>query len=306
MGTSRRILPVPQMGGADGAGSVTVAPLLGLHHVTALCGDARSNIEFYTRTLGMRLVKRTVNYDDPGTYHFYFGDGDGRLGSLLTFFPWGRVVKPRKGSGQIVGVAFAVSPTAVKADGIRFEQPVQTILDPEGMAVEMIGVAGAAAMKAERLHSVTLLAADLAAVETLLGETLGLVRAGVEGNRVRYAVGRDQFLDILHDGSAEPGVMGAGIIHHVALRVADEAEQMAWRERLVQAGLRVSPVKDRSYFHSVYFRKPGAPLFEIATEGPGLTLDESLDSLGQRLCLPKWLEPHRGEIEAQLPALEIA
>ncbi|MEP6960700.1 MAG: VOC family protein, partial [Acidobacteriota bacterium] len=139
-----------------------MAPLAGIHHVTALCGDAHSNIEFYTRTLGMRLVKRTVNYDDPGTYHFYFGDEEGRLGSLLTFFPWGFRVKPRRGSGQAVAVGFAVSPDAVKPTGVRFGQPFQTILDPDGMAIELVGVTSVASKTPQRLHSVTLLVADLA------------------------------------------------------------------------------------------------------------------------------------------------
>lgn len=286
----------------------------GLHHVTALAGDAQRNLDFYARFAGLRLVKRTVNYDDPGTHHFYFGDRTGRPGSLLTFFPWGHVRKPRKGAGQVVAVAYAVAPGALEEwsrrvgeagrMGSRFGAPVLTIRDPDGMDLELVGAEGAAD-RLERLHSVTLCERDLERIAALLERTLGFARVGQEGNRTRFGVPGGGFFDVLHEPAAEPGKMGAGVIHHVALRVADEAAQLAWRARLMEAGLRVSHVKDRLYFHSIYFRPPGSTLFEIATDGPGFTIDESEAALGTSLCLPPWLEPHRADIAARLPVVDV-
>ena len=234
--------------------------LLGLHHVTALAGDAQANLDYYTQVLKLRLVKRTVNFDDPGTYHLYYGDHHGSPGTLLTFFT-GFQRQPKRGSGQIVAV------------------------EPPG------------------LHSVTLCETAVEPTARLL-EMLGFVAAGAEGNLYRFelqgGVGR---VNILHEPEAERGRLGAGAIHHVALRVAGEAEQLEWRERLMAAGVHVSPVKDRLYFHSIYFREPGGVLFEIATDGPGFLIDEPADSLGSSLCLPPWLEPGREGIEARLPPL---
>jgi glyoxalase family protein len=170
------------------------------------------------------------------------------------------------------------------------------------MEIERIATPGAAGLK---LHSATILVAKLDEAERLLGETLQMVRVGSEGNRVRYAVGPDQFIDLVHDPTAEPGKMGAGTIHHVALRCGTDEAQLAWRERLKAAGVRVSPVKDRNYFHSIYFRCAGNALFEIATDGPGFTVDEPAESLGTRLCLPPWLEPHRTEITARLSSYSL-
>jgi glyoxalase family protein len=286
--------------------------ILGLHHVTALAGDARQNLEFYTHFLGLRLVKRTVNYDDPGTHHFYFGDSSGHPGTLLTFFPWGRVRTPRKGAGQAIAVAFAIAPEALgewsdraARRGLeatpwnsRFGEAGLTIVDPDGLAVELVGAEAARNRTLDRLHSVTL-------CEREIHNVLGWELAGVESNRHRFRVAAGEFIDILHEPAAEHGKMGAGAIHHVALRVADEALQWEWRTRLISAGMRVSPVKDRSYFHSIYFRRPGSTLFEIATDGPGFLIDEPAELLGTGLCLPRWLEPHRAEITARLPPLEV-
>ena len=280
------------MGASDGASSF-VTPLLGLHHVTALAGDAQQNIDYYTRTVGLRLVKRTVNYDDPASHHFYYSDPAGTPGSVLTFFPWGHVRQSRKGSGQAVSVAFTAA--TVEATSSRFGQGVQTVVDPDGMALDFV-----ADPVAQRLHAVTVCVADLDHVERFFGETLNLRRVGQEDNRIRFAIGESQFIDLLYDPVAEPGKMGAGSIHHVALRAGSETELSAWREHLMGAGLRVSPVKDRTYFHSIYFRCAGNALFEIATDGPGFTIDESPAELGQYLCLPPWLEQHRAEIEGRL------
>lgn len=229
--------------------------LLGLHHVTALAGDARSTLDYYTQTLKRRLVKRTVNFDDPGSYHLYFGDPRGSPGSLLTFFSgFQRLAK--RGAGQIVS-------------GPNLERVTLCENDPEPTA---------------RFLAI-----------------LGFEPAGVEGNRHRFELpGGAARVEILHEPEAERGKMGAGAVHHVAFRVADEAGQLAWRARLIEAGIRVSPVKDRLYFHSIYFREPGGALFEIATDGPGFLIDEAEDALGSSLCLPPWLEPARESIEARL------
>lgn len=277
-------------------------PLLGLHHVTALAGDAQQNLDYYRNTSGLRLVKRTVNYDDPASHHFYFADSKASVGTVLTFFPWGKVRKSRKGAGQAVAVAYAAAPGSIQPTEDRFGQPVQVAVDPDGMALERIAVEGA---PRDRLHSATLWAADLAVAEVLCGQTLGLGRVCEENGRVRYAVGPDQYLDLLQSPVSEFGKLATGSIHHVALRVGDEDTLLAWRERLIAAGLRVTPVKDRFYFHSIYFRPSGNTLFEIATDGPGFTVDEPLESLGGRLCLPPWLEEHRAEIEGRLSPVTV-
>jgi glyoxalase family protein len=238
--------------------------LLGLHHVTGLAGDIQANLDHCTQVLKLRLVKRTVNFDDPATYHFYFGDRTGSPGSLLTFFPgYQRPVK--RGAGQIVS-------------GLDLEQV-------DGQA---------------RLHSVTLCENDLEPTARFLA-ILGFAAAGAEGNRHRFELpGGVARIDVLHEPQAERGKMGAGAIHHVAFRVADERAQVDWRARLVEAGVHVSHVKDRLYFHSIYFREPGGVLFEIATDGPGFLIDEPADALGSSLCLPPWLEPTRKSIETRL------
>jgi glyoxalase family protein len=229
--------------------------LLGLHHITALAGDAQATLDHATQVLKLRLVKRTVNFDDPGTYHFYFGDRLGTPGSLLTFFP-GFKREAKRGAGQIVS-------------GLDLTCVTLCENDPEPTA---------------RLLAM-----------------LGFTAAGVEGNRHRFELPDGAArVDILHEPQAERGKMGAGAVHHVAFRVADETVQSDWRARLIEAGVHVSPVKDRLYFHSIHFREPGGVLFEIATDGPGFLIDEPEDALGSKLCLPPWLEPIRQSIEARL------
>lgn len=276
-----------------------MTPLLGLHHVTALAGDAQGNLDYYRNVAGMGLIKWTVNYDDPAAHHFYYADTAATIGSVLTFFPWGHAREARRGSGQAIAVAFAGS---TEIGETRFGERVEQITDPDGMTLEMVAAKSSAL---RRLHSVTLCVSDLASTERVLGDILELPRVGQEGNRVRYAVGPDQYLDLLHEPEAQPGKMGAGTIHHVALRAGSEESLDAWRARLIEAGMRVSPVKDRTYFHSVYFRPHGMTLFELATEGPGFTIDEPVDALGTRLCLPSWLEPNRAEIEARLSPVSV-
>ena len=234
--------------------------LLGLHHITGLAGDAQENLDYYTRERKMRLVKRTVNFDDPGTYHFYFGDERGSPGTLVTFFP-GFQRQAKRGSGQIV--------SGPNVSGSNLECVTLCENDPEPTA---------------RFLAI-----------------LGFVPAGVEGNRHRFELaGGAGRIEILHEPETERGKMGAGAIHHVAFRVADEKGQLDWRAQLIEAGIHVSPVKDRLYFHSIYFREPGGVLFELATDGPGFLIDEPEETLGSKLCLPPWLEPMREGIEARL------
>jgi glyoxalase family protein len=258
--------------------------LLGLHHVTALAGPAQANLDYYTQVVKLRLVKRTVNFDDPGSYHFYFGDHDGAPGTLLTFFP-GFQRRPVRGFGQIVSAEFACRTEAAA--------------DPDGLHLELVTA------EAPGLRSVTLCERDLEPTARFL-ERLGFEPAGSEGNRHRFELaGGAARVDVLHEPASERGKLGAGAIHHVAFRVADEAVQLDWRDRLVKAGVRVSPVKDRRYFHSIYFREPGGALFEIATDGPGFLIDEPEAALGSSLCLPPWLEPARESIEARLSPLSL-
>jgi glyoxalase family protein len=229
--------------------------LLGLHHVTALAGDPQVVLDDCTKVRKLRLVKRTVNFDDPGSYHFYFGDHRGSPGTLLTFFP-GFQRRANRGAGQIVS-------------GLDLDRVTLCENDPEPTA---------------RLLAM-----------------LGFASKGAEGNRHRFELaGGAGRIEILHEPDTERGKMGAGAIHHVAFRVADESEQLDWRARLIEAGIHVSPVKDRLCFHSIYFREPGGVLFEIATDGPGFLIDEPEETLGSKLCLPPWLEPLRESIEARL------
>jgi glyoxalase family protein len=295
----------------------------GLHHVTALAGAAQSNLDFYIGQWGLRLVKRSVNFDDPATHHFYYSSAAGEPGTLATFFPWGRFRPRRKGSGQIAAMAFAVPEDSIelalpvltkdlelwrqRTEGgrvptvfseTRLGENVLTILDPDDIAVEIVACGAPSAPRT--LHSVTLCEANLEPTADLL-QFLGFAAVAQAGNRTRFGLsGRPGFVDVLHEPGTERGRLGAGMIHHVAFRVADEATQLDWRTRLLARGVQVSPVKDRLYFHSIYFREPGGVLFEIATDGPGFLIDESESALGQSLCLPPWLEPIRESVEQRL------
>lgn len=261
--------------------------LLGFHHVTALAGDARRNFDFYRRLPGLACVKRTVNFDDPGNYHLYFGARTGDPGTLLTFFPWAAPANPngRKGvagSGQISGVT-------VRAPFGSAEPPS----DPD--SIPLCFVKG----DAPRIESVTLCEADAGPTVAFLRDVLGLEPAGP----ATLAVPDGGWIDVQHSPELARGKMGAGVVHHVALRVRDEDAQAKWREKLLRLGVRVSTVRDRWYFHSIYFREPGGVLLEIATHGPGFLIDESVGTLGTKLCLPPWLESSREGIERRLPAI---
>lgn len=288
--------------------------LLGLHHVTAFSGDAKTNLDFYTRVLRLKLIKRTVNFDDPGTYHFYFGDAAGSPGSILTFFPWPTAPPGRAGTGQVAGVSFAIpqnalahwsdrlraAQVAVKS-GARFGEEYLELRDPHGLKIELFASAPAAADPAiVKLHSATLCENAAESTARLLCEILSFTRAGIEQNRTRFEVAGTP-LDVLEMPGSERGRMSSGTVHHIAWRVADAAEQLQWREKLIAAGLRVTRVIDRQYFRSIYFREPGGVLFEIATDGPGFFIDET--EPGSSLKLPPWLEPIRASIERRLPPI---
>lgn len=304
----------------------STAPILGLHHVTAIASDPQRNLDFYTAVLGLRLVKLTVNFDDPGTYHFYFGDGEGHPGTILTFFPWPDAKRGAAGNGQTNEIAFAVPPGSrefwrarLEAHGVKSEPLTEhfgdvglRFEDPDGMSAALIedadapeahtwargGVPVEAALRG--LRSVTLSLENYAHTAQLLTEQLGFRLEKSEGARTRFAIGAGgagRTLDILCRPAGPQARSGAGIVHHIAWRVSDDAAQEARRRQLTAARYNVSPVMDREYFHSIYFREPGGVLFEIATDPPGFTVDEALETLGTHLKLPAQYEPARKEIE---------
>jgi glyoxalase family protein len=310
--------------------------IAGLHHVTAIARDPQANVDFYTEVLGLRLVKKTVNFDDPGTYHLYYGDEVGRPGTLLTFFPWPLARLGRSGAGQATVTAFSVPEGSLgywmerlasrgvdhEAPRPRFDEEVLTLRDPDGLVLELVARAGderapwseerggpiPAAVAVRGFYNVTLTEWNPAVTSDLLTGTLGFRLLGEEGDRLRFvtsAEGAGSRLDILAAPSAARGVISAGTVHHVAFRAADDAAQLAWLETLAERGLHVTPVQERQYFRSIYFREPGGVLFEIATDAPGFAVDEPVESLGTALKLPPWLEPSREQIEEVLPPIHL-
>jgi glyoxalase family protein len=312
----------------------------GIHHVTAIASDPQRNIDFYAGVLGLRLIKRTVNFDDPTTYHFYFGDEIGRPGSLLTFFPWPNARRGRQGAGQAAVTSFAIVPGSVgfwlerlMRQGIEFEQPVTrfdgerviALKDPDGLLLELVSHqrveqcdsapvelrAGAQvpAMHAIRgLYSVTLWQDGHQQTDELLTGLLGFRLAREQGSIFRYTSddGRPgSIVDLRLVPGLWPGIMGVGTVHHVAFRASDDAVQLGVHDALQSSGYNVTPALDRDYFKSIYFREPGGVLFEVATDGPGFSIDEPVATLGSALKLPPWLEARRFEIEALLPNIHL-
>ncbi|MDP2803381.1 MAG: ring-cleaving dioxygenase [Phreatobacter sp.] len=305
----------------------------GIHHVTAISGPARRNLAFYSGVLGLRLVKKTVNFDDPGTYHLYFGDGAGTPGTILTFFPWEQAAPGRLGVGQTQETAFRVPEGSlgwwthrfvdkgVPHETIekRFGESVLAFRDPDGMRLALAGVRGLEAEPAweggdvpaahaiRGFHGVSLLIDKGEATGAILTDVFGFERVAAEGSVTRYAVRGNPLggiIDIRVAGGFLKGREGAGSVHHVAFRAADDAAQQAMVERLTtQHGQRLTEQRDRNYFRSVYFREPGGVLFEIATDAPGFAVDEPTERLGEELKLPAGLEPMRARIEAVLPDL---
>jgi glyoxalase family protein len=306
----------------------------GIHHITAIAGSARRNLDFYTGTLGLRLVKRTVNFDDPETYHLYYGDSAGRPGTILTFFPWDDVPPGRLGIGEAQETVFSIPEGSIGYWTRRFveksvphDTPVkrfgETTLafrDSDGTRLALAGAKGIEAklgwsagdVPAEHairgFHSVSLLLAEAAPTAAILTDVFGFVAEGSEGAIERYrAQGFDlgAIVDLRKAGEFLAARQGAGSVHHIAFRAVDDAGQQAMVLKLVQDHhLRTTEQKDRNYFRSVYFREPGHVLFEIATDPPGFAVDEPAESLGQTLKLPPFLEGRRAEIEAALPKLD--
>src|SRR5213080_4162898 len=308
----------------------------GLHHVTAIASDPQRNLDFYVALLGLRFVKRTVNFDDPGSYHFYFGDNRGTPGTILTFFAWTGTRHGIRSTGQIEATAFAISPYSIgywlerlkqhhvtaERTSTRFGEEVIRLIDPDGILIELLAPSPHGSFEpwsdspvpAEHalrgFHSVSAALEGYERTARLLTESFGYRLAEESGNRFRFVAptesGPGRIVDLLCMPDGRAGHVAAGSVHHIAFRAKDDAEQLQWREHLVDLGYNVTPVMDRVYFHSIYFREPGGVLFEIATAPPGFTLDEQVIELGTHLRLPPWLESARSEIEQILPPIQLA
>lgn len=311
---------------------MSTKPIVGLHHVTAIAGDPQRNLDFYTDVLGLRFVKKTVNFDDPGTYHFYFGDDVGTPGTILTFFPWPYATRGTVGAGEVTHTAFSVPPTSISywerrlaSTNVRLEgkedrmgDTVLTFSDPDGMKIELVGHAEPATLKAPRFadvpvehairgfFGVTMLERDARQTEVALA-LLGFRKVGEEGSRLRFSAAGDALgnhLDIVVDPNAGRGRLGAGSVHHIAFRSEDYEDQKRWRE-VISQHLGVFPVMERDYFRSIYFREPGGVLFELATDIPGFAIDEPLESLGEDLRVPQWLGANLAQLTRHLPAITL-
>jgi glyoxalase family protein len=314
---------------------MSVTAVGGLHHVTAISGPAQENLDFYAGVLGMRLVKKSVNQDDTGTYHLFYADGEGHPGTDLTFFPWAHMAPPRIGHGLSVEVSLTVpagtlefwserlSTYGVTQDPfeVRFGRRALPLVDPHGQRVALVEASDALTREfapwndspivVERqirgLESARLWEHSLALTSSFLTDVMGFRHLGSEGVWHRYGVGAGgtgDYIDIREvPGETRRGAWGVGSIHHLAWRVTDDAHQAAVRTQVETAGRRPTPVIDRFWFKSVYFLEPGGVLFELATDGPGFAVDEDPKHLGETLVLPPWLERDRAAIAAQLPTL---
>jgi glyoxalase family protein len=306
----------------------------GIHHVTAIAGDPAKHFNFYTRDLGLRFVKKTVNFDDPSTYHFYFGDATGSPGTILTFFVWPKAVAGSRGGGEVHQTAFRVPVSsldywtkrlaergvACQAMETRFSERILPFSDPDGMRLMLVGVAGAESEPAwnnddipkehaiRGFHGATLVLDSTEKTGAILTDVLGFREIGREGALIRYAASGESkgcLIDLQEKKGITRGHQGLGSVHHIAFRAADDAEQAVMVDKLISGHQRhPTDQKDRNYFRSIYFREPGGVLFEIATDIPGFAVDESVDMLGRNLKLPSFLEARRSEIERALPALE--
>ncbi|MBC7827310.1 MAG: ring-cleaving dioxygenase [Chitinophagaceae bacterium] len=306
--------------------------ILGLHHITAIADDAQRNYEFYTKALGLRMVKKTVNFDDPGTYHFYFGDEIGTPGTILTFFPWQGIGQGSTGTGMATDIGYSVPPASLDFWTNRFKQfntkhgeieerfgeQLLPFQDPDGLKLEMIVsafqdnrkpwvTADVNAQTAIRgFHNITLTLRKVDPTATILTDILGYKLLKQEGNRYRFitdAIDTAAVVDIIEAPGMAQGRNAAGTNHHIAFRVKDDTILMEFREKIEKKGLNITPKIDRDYFFSLYFREPGGVLFELATDNPGFTKDESVDQLGSNLKLPKQYEGSRAKIEKALPKL---
>lgn len=307
--------------------------ILGLHHITAIAGKAQRNYDFYTSVLGLRLVKKTVNFDDPETYHFYFGNERGDPGTILTFFPWENVKQGKLGTGMATEIGFSVPPESFDfwvdrfhKKNIRHELPIEKFdemsmifWDPDGLKIKLTApmhpdprhvwrtaeIPGENAIKG--FHGVSLLLKDAGPTALVLTDLLGYRLVKQDGNSYRYqcdAVETAAFVDLTESPDEKPGMVGGGTNHHVAFRVKNRETQMFFHDKILNHGLRITEQIDRNYFFSVYFREPGGVLFEIATDNPGFTVDEPLNELGTHLKLPEQYEKERSYLEKKLSVLD--
>jgi glyoxalase family protein len=286
----------------------------GIHHVTSISGGAQRNVDFYVGTLGLRLVKRTVNFDDPGTWHLYYGDRTGSPGTLITFFPWEGAHGGIAGAGEVAATAYAAPGERIlewaESRGLggrvqeRFGQKVLPFRDTDGSWLELVGsvepgIPGTGSAGVTGFHGVTLSVRDPEPTARLLSEVLGFETAGEEDGRLRLDIRGEapgRVVDLVQPESPAAARLGSGSVHHVAFRARDDAQQEEFREALLSRGFNVTPVQDRQYFRSIYFREPGGVLFEIATDPPGMLIDETIENLGTELRLPPWYEPARKRI----------
>lgn len=306
--------------------------ILGIHHITAIAGNAKTNYDFYTRTLGLRLVKKTVNFDDPGTYHFYYGDEAGTPGTILTFFPWQGITQGRRGVRQATEVGFSVPANSLEFWQSRMEEnnilynkisekfgeKYLVILDPDGLKLELTvskapdnrkpwetdDITAENAIRG--FHNVTITTNKIQPTANVLTNVFGYHLLETQVNRHRFvtdAIDHAAIVDLVEVAGEKPGLVAGGSVHHVAFRVKNKEVQMQYHKKIVEMGLNITEQIDRQYFYSLYFREPGGVLFEIATDEPGFTADESLEELGTHLKLPPQYEPHRNEIEKVLPPL---
>jgi len=330
--------------------------ILGIHHITAIAGNPQKNIDFYTGFLGLRLVKLTVNFDDPQTYHLYYGDNIGRPGTILTFFPWQTMPKGFRGTGQVITTSFLIPENSIeywinrlKNQKIRYTGPTKrfdnddeqviTLYDPDGLEIELVAHKDAETRKdhvwgrgpipeeyaTRGFYSATLSLEGYERTAALLTENMGFSKTKNEGNRFRFQIkDKEKIIDELYSNKqkreldllnfpstvdlvclpyTQRGSMGVGTVHHIAWRTPTDASQLDMRKKIVNTGLDATPVIDRTYFHSVYFREPGGILFEITTDPPGFMVDQKEEELGQKLLLPEWLEPNRKYLEQVLPKI---
>jgi len=304
----------------------------GLHHVTAIASDPQKNVDFYTKTLGLRLVKQTVNFDAPHVWHLYYGDEKGSPASILTFFPWPGVIPGKEGAGLTTATAFSIPIESMgfwqqrlKSLDLDFDATknvngyeVLRLRDQDGMSVELVGTEGdsrsgwdgESSIPADHairgLHSVTLSQQMLDPTAIMLTEMLGMKASNESASVAQFAMAEGStgaLVDVL-PGVRERGLQAGGTVHHVAFRAPDLPTMEIWRQQLVSQGVPVTEIMDRQYFRSIYFREPGGVLFEIATDDPGFDIDEPLLELGKKLKLPPWLEPNREQIAASLPRIE--
>lgn len=303
---------------------------MGIHHITAIVADPQENVDFYASVLGLRLVKKTVNFDDPETYHLYFGDETAKPGTIITFFPWGNAYKGKIGDGQVGVTSYVVPVGALPfwekrlekfnisfSKTTRFEEQVVTFDDPHGLHLEIVerqqgeantwemgGITSEVAIKG--FGGATLYTANAEKTIELLETVMGLERVGEENGLMRLRATGE--LGNVIDVKLTPmgiGQMGVGTVHHIAWRAEDDADQLDWKQQVETYGLGVTPVQDRNYFNAIYFREYGEILFEIATDPPGFAIDESPESLGQALKLPEQYEQHRKNIQRVLPPVQV-